>query len=217
MRPSLCERFRAWRYLRAVRPTPADRELMRWAHAEGLIPRIYRDAEGFYAVSPEGVRCNIMEAEGQRQIVASEVLPTDAPWQELVSLGFVRGEGVAGDPLFCRCTIPAGWKRQGSDHAMWSYIVDQRGVNRVAIFYKAAFYDRKAHASIAHPGYSLATEAIYGDGPAELPGAWVLLTPDERGDFVDTLDSYAADAERSPRIYGDRMPRVEALRRLIEA
>jgi hypothetical protein len=30
---------------------------------------------------------------------------------------------------------------------MWSQLVDAEGVPRVAIFYKAAFYDRKAHMS----------------------------------------------------------------------
>jgi hypothetical protein len=32
---------------------------------------------------------------------------------------------------------------------MWSYILDDKGRERCAIFYKAAFYDRRAHLSIS--------------------------------------------------------------------
>jgi hypothetical protein len=88
------------------------------------------------------------EAQGQREIVASEVLPADClhPGMKplLERLGFVLGEKVKGDDLFAHATLPPGWRREGSSHAMWSYILDDQGRKRVAIFYKAAFYDRRA-------------------------------------------------------------------------
>lgn len=152
-----------------------------------------------------------MERDGQRQLVHSDVLPTGAPWDELAELGFVRGE--KRDDLFTSATLPDGWKREGSDHAMWSYIVDTRGVRRVAIFYKAAFYDRSAHASIQNVGWSLGTEALYGDGPAELPASWDVLTDSERADFVDHVDDYLKSADEFPSIYknADRARRLREL------
>jgi hypothetical protein len=87
-----------------------------------------------------------MEAQGQRQLVASAVMPVRAPWDELKALGFTRGEPVSGDDLFVNCTLPERWRKEGSDHAMWSYVLDETGAQRVAIFYKAAWYDRDAFA-----------------------------------------------------------------------
>lgn len=90
------------------------------------------------------------EARGQRELVASSVLPRQFNWctrEEFEALGFVFGEDVADDPLFRNATLPDGWRREGSDHAMWSYLLDQHGRRRVGVFYKAAFYDRKAHMS----------------------------------------------------------------------
>jgi hypothetical protein len=87
-----------------------------------------------------------MEKSGQAQLVNSEVLPVDMKPSraEFETLGFVFGEPVQGDDLFISATLPAGWKRRASDHDMWSYIDDETGKPRVAIFYKAAFYDRHA-------------------------------------------------------------------------
>ena len=152
-----------------------------------------------------------MERAGQSQLVHSDVLPTDAPWDELAELGFMRGE--KRDDLFTSATLPEGWKREGSDHAMWSYIVDERGVRRVAIFYKAAFYDRKAHAHIQNVGYSLAIDALYGDGPAELPASWDVLTDSERVDFITKVDDYLRTATERPHIYenGDLARRLREL------
>jgi hypothetical protein len=101
------------------------------------------------AASPGGIEAS--EAQGQRELVASTVVPTDllrSTKADYEALGFVFGDVVAGDPLFQNVTLPSGWTREGSDHAMWSYICDETGRKRVAVFYKAAFYDRKAHMSL---------------------------------------------------------------------
>jgi hypothetical protein len=89
-----------------------------------------------------------MEAAGQRQLVTSSQLPTEIqrPGRDagFEALGFTFGERVDGDTLFRPATLPAGWVKRGSDHDMWSYIDDELGRERVAMFYKAAFYDRSA-------------------------------------------------------------------------
>jgi hypothetical protein len=130
------------------------------------------------------------ESAGQAQLVASAVLPKDGS-SAYEALGIRVGDPV--DDLFVNVTLPAGWKRQGSDHAMWSYVLDERGVQRVAVFYKAAFYDRKAHGSVVRPGRAAVTDVIYGDGPAALPEQWSVFTDEERADFVTEVRSAAAD------------------------
>ena len=87
----------------------------------------------------------VMEAEGQAQVVNSDVLPIEmngGKRGDYEALGFVFGDVV--DDLFQAVTLPGGWRREGSDHSMWSYVVDAEGSRRVAVFYKAAFYDRRA-------------------------------------------------------------------------
>lgn len=96
------------------------------------------------AVTPGGIERQ--EAEGQRIFVASEVLPIDCPQSELEALGFKFGEPV--DDLFVAVQFPDGWKKKATDHSMWSELIDPEGKVRASIFYKAAFYDRKAHMSL---------------------------------------------------------------------
>ncbi|MCX4974266.1 hypothetical protein [Streptomyces sp. NBC_00620] len=89
------------------------------------------------------------ERAGQRQLVNSDRLPVEiqsgcGDTAAFEALGFTFGEPDRHDPLFRPATLPDGWKREGSDHDMWSFIVDELGRRRVAVFYKAAFYDRRA-------------------------------------------------------------------------
>ncbi len=86
------------------------------------------------------------EVRGQRELVKSTLLPSNMNRQrELFErMGFKFGEVVKDDPLFIHAELPPGWKKHGTDHAMWSEIVDERGAKRVGVFYKAAFYDRDA-------------------------------------------------------------------------
>lgn len=105
-----------------------------------------------------------MERSGQTELVLSDLLPTGLGFDEsdadYEALGFVFGDVVDGDPLFRKAKLPDGWTREGSDHAMWSYLLDADGYRRVAIFYKAAFYDRRAEMSIeAQPRTAAQTDA----------------------------------------------------------
>jgi hypothetical protein len=85
------------------------------------------------------------ERRGTQQLAASgQFLPVDGPRAELEALGFVFGAPKHGDPLFVHVAFPDGWSMQISDHSMWNYVVDGTGKRRVAVFYKAAFYDRNA-------------------------------------------------------------------------
>jgi hypothetical protein len=70
---------------------------------------------------------------------------TDA---DLIALGFTLGEPHASDPMFRPATLPAGWSKKGTDHSMWSQVVDEHGRKRLSIFYKAAFYDRDAFINV---------------------------------------------------------------------
>lgn len=90
------------------------------------------------------------ERRGQQEFVNSDVIPAEVNVSdaELTALGFVLGDQVEGDRLFRYAKLPEGWKRQATDHAMGSYIVDELGRRRVSVFYKAAFYDRSASAIV---------------------------------------------------------------------
>lgn len=112
------------------------------------------------------------ERAGSRQLVNSDRLPSDhgddAPWLEL---GFTFGEADPDDPLFMPATLPEGWKRQATDHSMGSVIVDTLGRERVSIFYKAAFYDRKAHMNLVGLSWYVAKHVEY-DGPLVIGDEW---------------------------------------------
>lgn len=105
------------------------------------------------------------EAAGKKEMIESSLMPKDGDWAALEKLGFVRGEE-SGD-LFYECTLPKGWKKEGSDHNMWSYVFDERGLRRVSVFYKAAFYGRSAHFSIKesrfHVSYDYETLKLNGE------------------------------------------------------
>lgn len=113
-------------------------------------PGIHLD--GLLAAGNDGYIMN-MEAQGQRQLVNSTVLPVEiqGAFVDWEAHGFVFGDPVADDPLFREVTLPEGWRKEPSDHDMWSYVVDAAGVRRVAVFYKAAFYDRRAFMRLERP------------------------------------------------------------------
>lgn len=99
------------------------------------------------ASTPGGIERQ--EAAGQRALVQSAMLPkkiTGATREQLTALGFKFGADV--DELFVQCELPAGWTKRGTDHSMHSDLLDEQGRKRAGIFYKAAFYDRRADMSM---------------------------------------------------------------------
>lgn len=156
-----------------------------------------------------------MESAGQQQLVNSDKLPAEADWPAFEALGFVKGDPVEGDSLFVTATLPEGWSRRADSHAMWSYIVDERGVSRVSIFYKAAFYDRRASMRINRVGYELAADIVYGKETVSLPESWPLLTAAERAEARQSLTEYLDLGKSHPEIYGNQAARAEELDKLI--
>jgi hypothetical protein len=88
------------------------------------------------------------EAAGQKKLVESTSMPHELqPSREAFEgVGFVFHQTI--DTVFVAASLPDGWTRRATEHAMWSDILDQKGRRRVAVFYKAAFYDRNAHATL---------------------------------------------------------------------
>jgi hypothetical protein len=120
------------------------------------------DAMGFLldamAFGPSGA-IERQELDGQRELASSDTLPTELQacyvGDERIQIKpILEGFGVKfigpveGDELFQYVELPTGWKRVPTDHSMWSDLVDEKGRKRAGIFYKAAFYDRKAALSL---------------------------------------------------------------------
>lgn len=164
------------------------------------------------------------EANGQREMVNSDVIPAggyaDA---DLIALGFTLGDPVEGDPLFRRATLPDGWRREGTDHAMHSSILDTLGRKRCGIFYKAAFYDRRADLRINSVG-AYVSACLYDGTTPILDEAWATA----EAVHVAIAEARAYDAERAefwkgrgkPEYVADHMQTVkkcDALKARVEA
>lgn len=87
----------------------------------------------------------MQEKRGQQELVSSTRLPTEGSGSPVAQASPIQwGEVIKDDPLFREATLPAGWKKVATDHDMWSSVVDDKGRVRARVFYKAAFYDRRA-------------------------------------------------------------------------
>jgi hypothetical protein len=145
------------------------------------------------------------EAAGQRQLVASTSLPTDASGDdaEFLALGFTFGDPDPGDPMFRPVTLPDGWSKQPSDHDMWSHVVDELGRRRVAVFYKAAFYDRRAFMrleslrSYAHDLRYTGGLPVYDDVWCT-PETFAAAAAEMRGELAEDAERIAARAAEQP-------------------
>jgi len=152
------------------------------------------------------------ERNGQAELVNSDVPPTEISGgsrADFEAVGFVFGEPVERDDLFTHATLPAGWTRQGTDRAMHSSILDHLGRKRVSVFYKAAFYDRRADMSITTVlGYALDCLNLYGDGAPTMPildDEWA--TTDA---VAGALDEWAAREEKDADSLEESLPRRES-------
>lgn len=90
------------------------------------------------------------EATGQRELINSAALPMDCPedlQQKLAEKGVIFGDPLDNDPLFRHAKLPNGWAKHATEHSMWSELRDETGTVQAHIFYKAAFYDRRAFMS----------------------------------------------------------------------
>ncbi|MFJ2477075.1 hypothetical protein ACIOWI_29570 [Streptomyces sp. NPDC087659] len=165
------------------------------------------------SMGPGGSGQAITEQEraGQAQLVNSDRLPAKMPYNaqaDFEALGFTFGEVDPRDPLFRPATLPTGWKRQASDHDMWSYVVDELGRRRVGVFYKAAFYDRRASMSLTsvdtyvreciHDGADIVTDDTWATPSAVAAAARRMA--DERNDNVKLWTGRGEDQYRAEAI-----------------
>ncbi len=95
------------------------------------------------ASTPGGIERH--EVIGQQLLIDTAMLPkqiSGATPEQLAKLGFRFGSDI--DELFIQCELPRGWTKQSTEHRMNSLLLDDKGWPRADIFYKAAFYDRRA-------------------------------------------------------------------------
>jgi hypothetical protein len=91
------------------------------------------------------------EAAGQQSLVNSDTLPSRMSSDDrkvLEQAGVIFGDPVPGDDMFIYVTLPEGWTKLGTSHSMHSELLDKKGRKRAGIFYKAAFYDRRADLNV---------------------------------------------------------------------
>ena len=157
------------------------------------------------------------EKAGQRQLVASQSLPTDTHGtdREFEAFGFVFGDPDPHDPMFRPATLPAGWSKRGSDHDMWSYVVDELGRDRVGVFYKSAFYDRRAHMSLTTV-YGYLCSCVY-DGRAIVSDETWATPAALRKAALDVVASSRETVVLYERRAGGDSPDAYAVKRLAEA
>jgi hypothetical protein len=159
----------------------------------GLSALAAGDVENFLvAATPGGIEAQ--EARGQADLTRKFTqLPKDGLdryRENLEHLGFKIGEDA--DDIFVGVTSPTGWELRPSDHSMWSYIHDDQGRRRGAVFYKAAFYDRSAHFSLQpryQAGGDYRGEERYSAAKDTATGAVLFeLGPQDRKNYKQSED-----------------------------
>lgn len=110
-----------------------------------LAAAVKGDVSNFLVASvPGGIEAQ--EKAGQIEQTFLDTLPKDCPQAQFEALGF-KFLGEHND-LFLKVEFPKGWRKKATDHDMWTDIIDETGTKRGSIFYKAAFYDRRAEARL---------------------------------------------------------------------
>lgn len=108
------------------------------------------------AMTPGGIEAQ--EAQGQRDMIAASRLP-----KQILGNGRYEDFGIEilgeADDLFYNVKLPVGWRCNPTKHSMCSTLVDDKERERALVFYKAAFYDRRAHISF-HCRYIVRTEYL---------------------------------------------------------
>ena len=91
--------------------------------------------------TPEAIEAS--EQAGQDSLVAANSwLPKDGPRESIQEHGIRVLDD--SDELFYQVELPDGWKIAPTDHPMWTNLLDEKESVVAEIFYKAAFYDRRA-------------------------------------------------------------------------
>lgn len=148
------------------------------------------------------------ERNGQHQLVHSDRLPTDMSGTraQFEALGFTFGDPDDADPLFQPATLPAGWTRQGANHAMGSYLLDDLGRRRAQVFYKAAFYDRRANMYLSSVR-SYVSGQVYDGADVVTDDTWA--TPAAVAEAARALAAEAQERLELWRVHRDRQAQDE--------
>ncbi len=163
--------------------------------------------ENFYRLSqymgPHAIERQ--EAYAQRELVKSEEFPADMRQDRVhfEKMGLVFGEPDRNDTLFLPVQLPKGWKMKGTDHSMWSDLLDEKGRKRGSIFYKGAFYDRSAHASVE---YRFRVRSAY---PNNKPDNLIIMQVLDGNKEVYEVRGEVPVAKGAPKFY-DAKDKVEA-------
>lgn len=132
-----------------------------------MVARLMGDKENAERASvPFGIEAQ--EMDGQHDLLSRDIMPRRLrPGREAFEkVGFVFGK--FADDLFIEAKMPEGWTKKATDHALHSEILDGHGRKRGSLFYKAAFYDREAYASLSCR-YGIRSCDVEGDdGKCEL-------------------------------------------------
>lgn len=83
-----------------------------------------------------------MERQGTISQARSSTLPTKGLAELPPEWGIVIGE--PADDLFTEVTLPEGWRVVTTSHSMGNRLLNAEGREVAQVFYKAAFYDRRA-------------------------------------------------------------------------
>lgn len=111
------------------------------------------------------------EKQGQNWLVREAKLPRKCNFSESIArdaydhLGIKIVDLTKGDDLFFDVELPRGWKIERTEHPMWTKLVDEKGRERMTIFYKAAFYDREAFSTLLRRfSFDYDTKSVAGIG-----------------------------------------------------
>lgn len=138
------------------------------------------------ATTPGGIEAQ--EKGGQIEQSFLETLPIKGTsseadrkvWEDLgfkFKLNPIAAQNQGRDEIFVECEFPKGWRKKVTDHAMWSKLVDDKGRERAAIFYKAAFYDRSAHISLS-PRFAYTSQPLEGWNAKTKSGKFIGVVTD---------------------------------------
>jgi len=90
------------------------------------------------------------EEQGRNELIIADQLPKTNNDFDRSALEIYKKIGVEivednnNDDLFFSVKLPKGWSKKCTGHNLWTDLLDDKGRKRACIFYKAAFYDRKA-------------------------------------------------------------------------
>lgn len=146
----------------------------------------------------ENVLDNI-EKEGQKELIRRTMLPKKMHpekevWEEL---GF-SFEEIADDDLMYQGTLPDGWNIQGTEHHMWTELLDKDQNVRGTIFYKASAYDRKAFMSLKQK-YDIKQET--SSNPNSVKYTFYFGNDEERLYSSHEIEICDEDYEKKPELF----------------